>query len=339
MQLGYKLMSEELGPRELIANAVRAEEIGFDLAAISDHFSPWLDEEGHAPFIWSVLGGIAVRTQQIGLMTAVTCPSFRYHPAIVAQAAATVSLLAGPRFRLGLGSGERLNEHVVGGEWPATDVRQERLEEAIELIQMLFDGETCSHRGEYFVLDRARLFDLPEQLPEIVMAAGGPNAARIAAERGVGLIATEPSREIVDAYRESGGMGARCVEIPMCWADSDDEALGTMHRYARWSQLDWNVLPELPTTRAFASASKFVKPADLEETPHGPSVDRYVDAIRRYLDAGFEDLILHQIGPEQDGFLEFFASELGTALRGLDERSRRSARQHDHRFEQTSSNG
>jgi G6PDH family F420-dependent oxidoreductase len=315
MKLGYKLMSEELGPRELIANAVRAEEVGFDVAAISDHYSPWLDEEGHAPFIWSVLGGIASATERIELMTAVTCPSFRYHPAIVAQAAATVSLMAGPRFRLGLGSGERLNEHVVGGAWPAPCVRHERLEEAVDVIRMLFEGETRSHRGDHFELDRARLFDLPDPPPPILIAAGGPRAARIAAAKADGLIATEPKRELVEAYRRAGGGGHRCVEVSLCWAKSEDDALDMLHRYARWSQLDWNVLPELPTTRAFASASRVVQREQLRETPHGPRTERYVEAIEPYLEAGFDELILHQVGPEQGGFLQFFADELAPTLR------------------------
>jgi G6PDH family F420-dependent oxidoreductase len=317
MRLGYKLMSEELGPRDLIANAVRAEEVGFDLAAISDHYSPWIEAEGHAPFIWSVLGGIAVATERIGLLTAVTCPTFRYHPAVVAQAAATVSLMTGERFRLGLGSGERLNEHVIGGGWPAPSVRQERFAEAIDVIRMLFeaDGQECSHSGVHFELDRARLFDRPEQPPQILVAAGGPRAAQIAAEKGDGLIATEPDRELTQAYRDAGGDGPRCAEVAMCWAESAAEALDTMHRYARWSQFDWNVLPELATTRAFEAVAKGVSRQDLAETPHGPDVECYVDAIRPFLEAGFDELILHQIGPEQDGFLNFFAGELDTALR------------------------
>src|SRR5262245_59997851 len=317
MRLGYKLMSEELGPRELIANAVRAEEVGFEFAAISDHYSPWIEVEGHAPFIWSVLGGIAVATEEIALMTAVTCPTFRYHPAVVAQAAATMSLLAGPRFRLGLGSGERLNEHVIGGGWPSPCVRQERFEEAIDVIRMLFaaDGEDRSHCGVHFEIDRARLFDRPEPPPPILVAAGGPRAARIAAQKGDGLIATEPSRRITEAYRGAGGKGPRCAEIALCWAESDEDALDTMHRYARWTRFDWTVLPELATTRAFEAVSRAVSREDLKETPHGPDVERHVDAIRPYLDAGFDELILHQIGPEQDGFLNFFAGELRTALR------------------------
>jgi G6PDH family F420-dependent oxidoreductase len=317
MRLGYKLMSEELGPRELISNAVRAEEVGFDLAAISDHYSPWLEAEGHAPFIWSVLGGIAMATDEIDLMTAVTCPTFRYHPAVVAQAAATVSLLSGARFRLGLGSGERLNEHVIGGGWPAPSVRQERFEEAIDVIRMLFEtsGEDCSHSGIHFELDRARLFDRPEDPPPILVAAGGPRAARIAAQKGDGLIAAEPSRKITDTYRDAGGDGPRCAEIGMCWAESEDEALEILHRYGRWRGFGWHVLPELATTRAFEEVSEGVTREDLRETPHGPDVECYVDAFRPYIEAGFDELILHQIGPAQDGFLNFFAGELQSALR------------------------
>jgi G6PDH family F420-dependent oxidoreductase len=326
MRIGYKLMSEEIGPRELIANAVRAEEIGFDLAAISDHYSPWLEEEGHAPFIWSVLGGIAVATQEIGLMTAVTCPTFRYHPAVVAQAAATVALLSDSRFRLGLGSGERLNEHVIGGGWPAPAARQERFEEALDVIRELFAGGERSHCGVHFELDRARLFDLPDEPPRILAAAGGPRAAQIAAEKADGLIATEPNRKIVGAYREAGGDGPRCVEIGLCWAESEDAALETIHRYGRWRNFDWNVLPELATTRAFAAVSEGVEPEDLKETPHGPDVECYVDAIQPYFEAGFDELILHQIGPDQDGFLNFFAGELQSALRESAKRGAESSR-------------
>jgi G6PDH family F420-dependent oxidoreductase len=180
---------------------------------------------------------------------------------------------------------------------------------------MLFTGESCSHRGAYFELDRARLFDLPESPPALVVAAGGPRAARLAATKGDALIATEPKRELVSAYHDAGGKGARCAEVSLCWAESADEALDTMHRYARWSKLDWHVLPELATPTAFASASQEVERDDLAETPHGPDLERYLAAIRRYVDAGFDELILHQIGPEQHGFLAFFADELASELR------------------------
>lgn len=315
-QLGYKLMSEELGPRELVTCAVRAEEAGFELAAISDHFFPWLDEQGHSPFAWSVLGGVATATERIALMTAVTCPTLRYHPAIVAQAAATVSLLANGRFRLGLGSGERLNEHVVGGGWPSVQVRQELLEEAVDIIRLLFEGRTASYEGQHLLLESARLWDVPDPPPPILLAAGGPQAARIAAEKGDGLIASETDPALVSAYRDAGGDGPCYVELSMCWAPSEAEGRETLHRYTRWSKLGWSVLAELPMPRSFDDASRSVRPEDVaRDTPHGPDTTRYVEAVGEAIDAGFDHLVLHQVGPKQIDFLRFFEQELRPALR------------------------
>lgn len=315
-QLGYKLMSEELGPRELVTCAVRAEEAGFEFAAISDHFFPWLEEQGHSPFAWSVLGGIATATERLELMTAVTCPTLRYHPAIVAQAAATVSLLANGRFRLGLGSGERLNEHVVGGGWPSVQVRQELLEEAVDVIRLLFEGGMQSYEGQHLQLESARLYDLPDPPPPILLAAGGPQAARIAAQKADGLVASEVDPHLVSAYREAGGDGPRYVELSVCWAADEDEAIATLHRYARWSGLGWSVLAELPTPRAFRDASRSVRPEDVAgDVPHGPDTTRYVEAVGEALDAGFDHVVLHQVGPKQSEFLRFFEQELRPALR------------------------
>jgi G6PDH family F420-dependent oxidoreductase len=255
----------------------------------------------------------------------VTCPTFRYHPAIVAQAAATVAILSDGRFHLGLGSGERLNEHVVGLGWPSVELRHEVLEEAVDMIRLLFEGETCSYGGEHLQLESARLFDLPDAPPEILIAAGGREAAELAARKGDGLMAAETSAELVAAYRKAGGEGSRYVEIGMCWAESEAAALRTMHRYARWSGLGWEVLPELATPKAFAAATKSVRPEDLaEDTPHGPDPAKFVDAISKAVDAGFDHLVLHQIGPEQAGFLRFFEQELRPAV------AKRSRRGGDH---------
>lgn len=315
-KLGWKLMSEELGPRELVTCAVRAEEVGFDFAAISDHFFPWIEEQGHSPYAWSVLGSVASATERIGLMTAVTCPTLRYHPAVVAQAAATVSLLSNGRFRLGLGSGERLNEHVVGGGWPSVQVRQELLEEAVDIIRLLFEGGMGSYEGQHLQLESGRLYDVPDPPPEILLAAGGPQAARIAAEKGDGLVASETDPELVSVYRDAGGDGPCIVELSMCWAPTEDEARETLHRYARWSGLGWSVLAELPTPRSFADASQSVRPEDLaEDTPHGPETTRYVEAIGEAIDAGFDQVVLHQVGPKQNDFLRFFEDELRSAVR------------------------
>jgi G6PDH family F420-dependent oxidoreductase len=303
MEIGYKLMAEEHDPRALVENACRAEDAGFAFAAISDHFHPWLDEEGHSPLAWSVLGAAAQATSGLQLMTAVTCPTFRYHPAIVAQGAATLALLSEGRFTLGLGSGERLNEHVVGAGWPDVTVRHERLAEAIEIVQALFAGGVRSFRGRHFTLADARLFDLPDPPPPIVVAAGGPRAALLAGERGAGLIATEARADLVAAYRDAGGRGPRYAEIALCWASREEHARETAHRFQRWSGLGWRVLPELPVPGAFAAASDAVRPEDLDESMAlGPDVERHVERIAPYVEAGFERLVLTQIGPEQKGF-------------------------------------
>ncbi len=212
-KLGYKLMSEEHGPADLVRNACRAEEAGFDFAAISDHFSPWIEEQGHSPFAWSVLGAVAQATRAIGLMTAVTCPTMRYHPAIVAQASATLALLSEGRFTLGLGAGERLNEHIVGAGWPGRVERHELLSEALDIIQGLLKGELTNYRGTHLKLDHAHLYDRPKTKPPVALAAGGVEAARLAARKADALVATEARHDIVAAFTSAGGSGPRYAEV------------------------------------------------------------------------------------------------------------------------------
>jgi G6PDH family F420-dependent oxidoreductase len=314
IKIGYKLMSEEHGPNALVRNAERAEAAGFDFAAISDHFFPWIEEEGHSPFAWSVLGALAKATQRIGLVSAVTCPIMRYHPAIVAQAAATVALLSDGRFTLGLGSGERLNEHIIGEGWPGLRERQERLSEALDIIQGLLRGDMRNYRGKYFTLDHARLCDRPERKPPVVVAAGGPKAARLAGKKGDGLVVTAPRDDLVKAFTEAGGSGPRYAEIALCYAKSEEEARKTAHRYFRWSASGGNA--ELPDPEAFAAATKHVSPETVAETVScGPSVERHLETIDRYIAAGYDHPILVQVGPEQDRFIEFFQRELAPALR------------------------
>lgn len=314
-KIGYKLMAEEHGPAALVRNAVRAEQAGFDFAAISDHFFPWLDEQGHAPFAWTVLGAAAQATSHIGLMTAVTCPIMRYHPAIVAQAAATLAVLSGDRFVFGLGAGERLNEHVVGQGWPGIGERHERLSEAYDIIKGLLDASLTNYRGKYFSLDNAKLFDRPDRAPPLVGAAGGPEAARLAGRKTQGLITTEPSADLIAAFKSAGGSGPLYAEVPLCYAASEDEARRIAHRYSRWSLAGGPVMPELPDTKAFEAASSHITPDDVaEEVSLGPSPEPHLKAIREYVDAGYDHLILSQIGPEQDAFFEFFERELRPAL-------------------------
>lgn len=316
LTIGYKLMSEEHGPDDLLRNGRRAEAAGFDFAAISDHFSPWLEEEGHAPMVWPILGALASSTERLGLMTAVTCPTMRYQPAVVAQFAATMGLMSGDRFTLGVGAGERLNEHVTGLGWPGRRERQERLSEAVDIIQGLLDGAFEGYRGDHYRLDHARLFDRPENKPRVTVAAGGPKAARLAAEKGDALIATEPRPDLVEAYRAAGGKGPCYAEVPLCCAASEAAAQETAHRYFRWSLTGWPVMAELPDVQGFDAATAQVPASAIGGTVScGPSAQAHLDAIRQFADAGFDHILLVQVGPDQDYFFEMFERELAPELR------------------------
>lgn len=316
IKLGYKLMSEEHGPADLVRNARRAEQAGFDFAAISDHYFPWLEEQGHSPFAWSVLGAVAQATK-LALMTSVTCPIMRYHPAIIAQAAATMGLLTDGRFTLGLGAGERLNEHVVGLGWPGVVERHQRLAEAVDIIQGLLDGTQTTYSGEHFRLDHARLFDRPKRKPAVVLAAGGPDAARLAGEKADGLMITDADDGLAKAYKQAGGKGPRYAEVSMCCGADKDEARKTAHRYFRWAVSGWPVQAELPHDEAFAAASKHTSvEAVAAEISCGPDADTHLKAIDDHVRVGCDHIILTQIGPDQDFFFELFERELAPALRG-----------------------
>ncbi|PRX98736.1 TIGR03557 family F420-dependent LLM class oxidoreductase [Allonocardiopsis opalescens] len=318
MQIGYKLASEAFGPAELIRQAVLAEQAGFDFVEISDHFHPWLDDQGHSPFSWTVLGAIAAKTERIGLATGVTCPTVRYHPAIIAQAAATLALVSDGRFTLGVGSGERLNEHVVGQGFPAIAERQEMLREALEIIRLLWRGGYRSYRGRHLRLEDARVFDLPEEAPLIAVAAGGPEAARIAAELGDGLFATEPKPELVRHYREAGGAGPRYVEVPMAWAPDEHSAAQAVLGTTRWALTGWKVMSELPNPVNFDAASATVREDDvLERFACGPDPARYLAVAQEFVDAGFDRLVTQNAGPDPDGFIDFYRRELDGPLRRL----------------------
>lgn len=317
LKLGYKLMSEEHGPAELVHNAMRAEAAGFDFVAISDHFSPWVEEQGHSPLAWPVLGAIANATQRVGLMTSVTCPTMRYHPAVVAQGAATLALLSENRFVLGLGSGERLNEHVVGIGWPGIPERHDRLNEAVDIIQGLLKGDLSNYSGKYLRLDNARLYDRPAAKPPVVVAAGGPEAARFAGEKADGLMATEAKSDLVEAFRSGGKTGPCYAEVSMCCAEREEDARNTAHRYFRWSLTGWPVQAELPDTKGFAAASQHFTPETVaQKITCGPSARMHIEAIEKYTQAGFDHIVLVQVGPDQDFFFDFFKRELAPRLRG-----------------------
>lgn len=316
MKIGYKLSTEAFGPEEIIRQAVRAEEVGFDFVEMSDHFHPWLDNQGHSAFTWTLYGAIAAKTSRIGLVTGVTCPTVRYHPAIIAQAAATLAIVSEGRFTLGLGSGERLNEHIVGQGFPAVRVRQEMLREAIEIIRLLWSGGYHSYRGAHLQLEDARVFDLPDRTPAVVVAAGGPKAATLAAEMADGLIATEPRADLVDAFHEAGGKGPLYAEAPLAWAPTADDAVQAALETSRWAVTGWKVMSELPNPVNFAAATTTVRPEDIEQQfACGPDVDRHLAVIGQFTDAGFDHIVTQNAGPDPDGFFDFFAEELGPRLR------------------------
>ncbi|GGR63831.1 TIGR03557 family F420-dependent LLM class oxidoreductase [Streptomyces roseolus] len=319
MEIGYKLASEAYGPQELVRQAVRAEAAGFDFVEMSDHYHPWLDVQGHSSFTWTVLGAIAARTERVALVTGVTCPTIRYHPAIIAQAAATLALVSDGRFVLGVGSGERLNEHVVGRGFPDTvRERHELLREALEIIRLLWRGGYRSYDGKHLRLSDARVFDLPEELPLIAVAASGPRSARLAAELGDGLFATEDKASIVRDYREAGGSGPKYAEVPMAWAPDERTAAREVLRTSRWALTGWKVMSELPNPVNFDAATATVREEDvLEKFACGPDPERYVAAAQRYVDAGFDRLVLQNAGPDPDGFIDFCQSELEQPLRRL----------------------
>jgi G6PDH family F420-dependent oxidoreductase len=315
---GHKLMSEEHGPKDLVRNACRAEEAGFDFVAISDHFHPWLGSQGHSPLAWTVLGAIAARTQRVKLATAVTCPTIRYHPAVVAQFAATLALLSDDRFTLGLGAGENLNEHVVGAGWPSPPKRQAMLGEAIDIMQKLWEGQEVSHEGEHYTLDRAKLWDVPSKPPALAVAAGGEKAARLAAEKGAGLFTTEADEKLIAAWQEAGGKGARYAEVALSYARTEADALQVAHERFNFGVHGWKVNAELPTTSGFEAAGRSVRPEDMPEyVACGPDPERHVAAVKKFVKAGYDHIVLLGVGADQAGFLSFWQKELAPRLRKL----------------------
>ena len=329
-RFGYTLMTEQSGPRELVRYAQAAEDRGFDLLVSSDHYSPWLESQGHSPYAWTLLGAVAQATERVELMTYVTCPTMRYHPAVVAQSSATLQILAEGRFILGLGSGERLNEHTIGEGWPGADVRQDMLAEAIEVIRKLHEGGLVTHRGEFFDVDTARVWDLPEHGVPIATAVSGEAGIERFAPLSDHLIAVEPDGSLMKTWnavdgapRIGGGSdGARAIgQIPICWDPDEDTAKTRAHDQFRWFGGGWAVNADLPTPAGFAGATQFVTPDDVAESiPCGPDLDAVVEAVSAYWKAGFTDIALVQIGDEsQEQFLADAAGPLLEKLRAASE--------------------
>jgi G6PDH family F420-dependent oxidoreductase len=318
MRVGYKLSSEEFGPRELVRYAERAEAAGFDFAMISDHFHPWTDRQGQSPFVWSVLGAIAARTERLEVGTAVTCPTMRTHPAIVAHAAATTAAMMPGRFFLGVGSGENLNEHIAGHRWPPVDVRQAMLEEAVAVIRQLWQGGYQDHHGRFYTLENARLYTLPQAPPPIHLAASGAKAAALAGRIGDGLITSDVAPEVVRTFEARGGGGKpKFVEVTVCWAASEAEGRRMATEVWPIAGLSGPLTQELAIPAHFESAAKMVSEDKVGKTVVcGPDPERHVEALTRHADAGYTHVCVHQVGPAQDPFFRFYEREVLPRVRG-----------------------
>jgi coenzyme F420-dependent glucose-6-phosphate dehydrogenase len=327
MEIGYALSSEEHRPLDLVRHAREAEQAGFPFALVSDHFHPWIDRQGQSPFVWSVIGALAVATDTIRIGTGVTCPTIRTHPAIIAQAAATSAALLPGRFFLGVGTGENLNEHVLGDRWPSASERRAMLEEAIEVMRLLWEGELSSFEGKHYRVDDARIYTLPEDPIEVMVAAGGPEAAELAGRIGDGLVSTTPDAELVDRYDTAGGAGPRFGQLSVCWARSEAEARRTAFEWWPNAGLKGSLSQELPLPRHFEEAAQMVTEDDVAEAVIcGPEPERHVEGIARYVEAGFDHVYIHQVGPDQEGFLDFYERDVLPAAASLQPRQEARAR-------------
>ena len=316
MRIGYFLTCEDHTVPELLETAKKVEDAGFHDLWISDHFHPWTDRQGSSAFVWSIIGALAGQaTSEVRVTTAVTCPTFRIHPAIIAQAAATSACLLPGRFLFGVGSGENLNEHVLGQHWPPTEVRLEMLEEAIELIRRMWTGEIVTHHGRHYTVENARLYTLPDEPPPILVSAFGPKSVELAARIGDGWVTTKPDGEMLRAYRDAGGRGVTQSGLKVCYGSDADAAAELAHELWPTSAIGGELSQELPMPAHFEQAASSVTPEDIaSKMPVGPEPDRYVSAVQEYVDAGFDELYVSQIGPDVDGFLRFWADEVAPQL-------------------------
>jgi G6PDH family F420-dependent oxidoreductase len=312
IELGYALSSEEHRPNDLVAYARRAEESGFTFALISDHYHPWIDAQGQSPFVWSVIGAIAHATSRLQLGTGVTCPTVRIHPAIVAQAAATCASMMPGRFFLGVGTGENLNEHITGARWPTADMRLEMLEEAVEVMRLLWQGGMRSHHGKHFTVENARVYTLPDDPVDVYVAASGEKAATLAGRIGDGFISTVPVDDYTKIFEKSGGAGKpKIAQMTVCWAADEKTARKTALEMWPTSAVRGELGQELPQPSHFEQAAQMVTEDDVAEgIVCGPDSERHLDRIREYVKAGYDKLYVHQVGHDQEGFFRFYEHEI-----------------------------
>ncbi len=312
LQLGYALSGEEHRPLDLVANGVRAEELGFDFLGVSDHFHPWVDRQGNSPFVWSVLGGLGHATERISVMTGVTCPTIRIHPAIIAQATATVASMLPGRFWFGVGAGEQLNEHVIGEGWPPNDLRLEMLAEAIEILRELWKGERTTKRTKHFNVDRARIYTLPEEPPPIFVAAGGDRATKLAGRLGDGLVGLVPDEDVISTFEEAGGSGKPKVgQVHVCWGPDEAKARKTALEWWPNAGVPGDLTWEIAEPPHFEGLAELMSEEDIAESVLcGPDPGPILEELQEFADAGYTHMYLHQVGPDQEGFLSFAEKEL-----------------------------
>jgi G6PDH family F420-dependent oxidoreductase len=318
MRIGYFLSSEEWGPVDLTRQAVKAQEAGFEGLWISDHYHPWNDEQGHSPFVWTTIGAISQAAPEMHVTTAVTCPTIRIHPAVIAQAAATAAVITEGKFTLGVGTGEALNEHIFGDRWPGADERLEMLEEAVDVIRTLWQGGVHDHRGRHYRVDHCRVYDLPDSPPKIVVSGFGDKAVSLAAKIGDGFCTVGPDADAVRKFREESSDG-KVVQggLKVCWGEDAAEARKTVHRLWANEGLPGELAQILPTPAHFEQASELVtEELATADVPCGPDVDAHVEAIEAYREAGFDELYVNQIGPDQDAFFSAYKEHVLPRVRG-----------------------
>jgi G6PDH family F420-dependent oxidoreductase len=316
VRIGYTLSSEDHGPKELVEQARRAEAAGFHALWISDHYHPWIDEQGHSPFVWSVIGAIAEATS-LPVTTGVTCPTVRIHPAVIAQAAATSSILLGGRFSLGVGSGEALNEHILGDVWPEADERLEMLEEAIEVMRLLWQGGVQSHRGRHYRVSHARVYDLPDEPPRVLVSGFGPSATKLAARVGDGYCTTSPDEELIGLYRSQGGSGPVHAGSKVCFGPDEQEAIRTVHRLWPNIGLPGELAQVLPTPAHFEQAAELVTEEMIgQAVPCGPDLDHHAQELQAFADAGVDELYVQQVGAGLDAFFDTWAPYILDRFKG-----------------------
>jgi coenzyme F420-dependent glucose-6-phosphate dehydrogenase len=315
---GLTLSSEEHPPKALVENARKAEAAGFDFVSISDHIHPWIDAQGHSPFVWGVLGAIGEATSDLEVAVGVTCPTIRIHPGIVAHAAATASLLLDGRFTFGIGSGENLNEHVLGHRWPPADVRLAMLEESLELMRELWKGEKTDFRGEFYEVENLRIYDPPEGDLPVVVSAFGPKATELAARIGDGWWSGGPDPDLQRTWKDAGGSGPKYGQLNVCYGPDEEACRKTVLELWPNSGFPGELSQDLPTPQHFEQLADILTDEQaLGPTPLGPDLDAIVESVQEYLDAGYDHLYFHQVGPDQDAFLDVWQSELGERVRGL----------------------